>query len=343
MKVVVIGGGFCGALVAKLLSKKKDVELVLIDKKDYFEYTPSVHKLMFDDNYESKIRVPFSNFVKGRIVTDSLKQVMPEFVETDKEKIQFDYLVITTGIEYPIFLENKEKVFTVSNGVKSLELNSALKSAESVLVIGGGLIGVEVAGELVEKSKKKVIVVHPYDRFLERNPAGASSYARKVLEKRGAKLIFSERVEEREGNVFITNEDTKIEADVAIWCAGIKCNPWFMQGFPDSIFTDKRALKVNEYLQLTGYQTIFVGGDINSVKEEKTAHNAERHAKVIVKNILLMSKSKPLKSYSSHSSPLVISLGDKRAILTFSKFSWGGFLPAVLKKLIEWFVLLKYR
>ncbi len=362
MKLVILGGGFCGALVARLLDKRDDVEITLIDKKDYFEYTPSVHKVIFSAAYHKKITVPFSHFLKHtRIVSDKLVQVTPDFVETEKEKIKFDYLVISTGIDYPVLLENKENVCTLKSGLEAAHMGAKILSKEHILIVGGGLIGTEIAGELVTKTRgKRLIIVHPHDRLLERNPIKASNYARKFLEKHGAQIIFGERVVDHKGNMFITDKGRKIDSEAALWCAGIKCNPWFMKGFEkqsfsnaqrvqehsrgfSDVFTERRSLKVNPYLQLEGFSNIFVGGDINNVQEEKTAQNAERHARLIVKNLDRLRNNKPLIAHKPRSAPLVISLGDKYGILTFPKFAITGLFPGMLKWLIEWWVLRGYK
>lgn len=343
MKIVILGGGFCGALAARLLDKKHEV--TLIDKKDYFEYTPAIHKVIFNAEYENKITVPFKHFLKNaKIVTDKLVKVAPKFVETEKEKITFDYLIISAGIDYPIFLENKENVCTLKSGKEAALMGAKILAQEHILIIGGGLIGTEIAGELVTKTKgKRIIIVHPPDRLLERNPLKASSYAQKFLEKHGAEIIFGEKVVAHKGNTFITDKGRKIDSEAGIWCAGIKCNPWFMKGFPDSIFTERKSLKVNEFLQLEGYQNIFVGGDINSVQEEKTAQNAERHAHLIVKNIERMNNS-PLIAHQPRSAPLVISLGDWTGIMTLPNgWTITGLFPGILKWLIEWWVLRAYK
>ncbi len=346
MKVVILGGGFCGALVAKLLDKRKNTEVVLIDKKDYFEYTPSIHKVIFNSSYFKKISVPFSHFLKNtRVVTGKLKQVTPEFVEVDEEKITFDYLIISSGIDYPVFLENKENVCVLKSGIEAAQMGAKIISQEHILIIGGGLIGTEIAGELVSKTKgKRLVIVHSHDRLLERNPIKASNYAQKFLEKNGAQIIFGERVVDHKGNTFITDKSRNIDAESAFWCAGIKCNPWFMQGFSNSIFTERKALKVNEFLQLEGYQNIFVGGDINSVQEEKTAQNAKRHAHLIIKNLDRLKSNQSLIAHKPRSAPLVISLGDWTGIMTLPN-GWviTGIVPGILKCLIEWWVLRTYK
>lgn len=93
--LVILGAGFCGSLIAKAFDRRKDVDITLLDKKSYFKYTPSIHKVLFDKNYLQKINVPYSTFLKRtRVVTDSLLMVTPQLVETKNEKMFFDYLVI---------------------------------------------------------------------------------------------------------------------------------------------------------------------------------------------------------------------------------------------------------
>ncbi len=344
-KLVILGGGFCGALIAKNLDNRRKMDATLIDKKNFFEYTPAVHRAIFKLDYQSKITVPFSNFLKHiSVVTDDLIQATPQFVETRKEKFHYDLLVVSTGIDYPIFLENKNNVFTLTCCLDARVIHDKICNASRIIVIGGGLIGTEIAGELVTKSsKKEVVIVHPHDRLIERNPARASRYAQKFLEKHGAQIIFGETIVDHENGTFVTDKGKKIEADVAVWCGGIKCNPWFVKNFPKTIFTDRNALKVNEYLQLDAYPNIFVGGDINSVREEKTAANAERHARLIVENIDRTLKNKPLVPYKESKGPLVISLGDRDGVIVFRKLVLTGLLPGIIKHLIAWWVLRQYK
>jgi NADH dehydrogenase FAD-containing subunit len=343
-KLVILGGGFCGALVAKKLDSRRTIDTTLIDKKDFFEYTPAVHRAIFEPDYQSKITVPFHNFLKHiSIVTDDLIQVNPQFVETRKKNFYYDILVISTGIDYPIFLKNKNNVFTLTCCLDARAIHDKIRDVSRTLVIGGGLIGTEIAGELVTKSSNKVVIVHPHERLIERNPVKASRYAQKFLEKHGAKIIFGEQIVEHENGTFVTDKEKRIEANVAIWCAGIKCDPWFMKDFPKTIFTDRNALKVNEYLQLDGFPYVFVGGDINSVKEEKTAANAERHARLIVRNIDRMLKNKPLIPYEESKDPLVISLGNRDGVIVFRKLVITGLLPRIVKYLIAWWILREYK
>ncbi len=345
MKLVILGGGFCGLEVLKSLKKYKNIEITLIDKKTYFEYKPSFHKVAVNLKYKNKILIPYNPFLNNaEIIDEKISEIRPKYVRTEKKKINFDYLVISTGIDYPIFLKNKKNVYTLDSIKNAQRIGQKLKLSKNILIVGGGLIGTEIGSEIVKKyPNKRITIVHPPNRLIERNPKKASKYAHKFFAKYKTKIIYGQKVVDNKNGVFITDKNKKIKSDFAIWCAGIKSNPNFMKNFNPSIFTEKNALEVNKYLQLVGYPNIFVGGDINSVIEEKTAQNSEIQAKLIAKNIVNHAENKPLYIYKNKKRPLIISLGNKDGLIIIKNNVIKGIIPALLKKLIEVYTLFKYR
>ena len=337
MNIVIVGGGFCGAIVAKKLEKQKQHNITLIDKKNYFEYSPSLAKILFNPQYHQRLIKPFSRFLPHtKVITDPLLEITPQHVKTKKEQIPFDYLIISTGIDYPIFLENKENVYIIKSGTELLEVHKKISKTKNILIVGGGVIGTELAAEFATKTPQiHITLVHPHKRLLERNTPRVSAYAQRFLETRGVEIIFEEKVINHTKRVFVTDKKRKINADLCFWCAGISCNPWFMKQFPDSIFTPKKALNVNQYLQLEGFSNIFVGGDINSIPEEKTAEHADQQARHIATNIHRHIKNKPLYTYKSLPLPMDICLGDWDGIVVYPPFILPGFIPGIGKKLVE--------
>lgn len=359
MKILILGGGFCGTLTAKLLERSLPrAEIILIDKKSYFEFSPSIHKVVFDKDYFKKIIINYEKiFKRVKFIKDEVLEVTPKLVKTKNNVFSFDFLVISLGITYPINLKNKVNVFSLKH-VSDI-MNASVLSSKKILVIGGGLIGTEIAGELATKTDKEIILVHSKNRLLERNPEKASNYAFDFLKNRNVRILLNEKVIDHKNNVFITSKGTKISANLALWCAGIKPDASFMNGF--NKITDKNGfVKVNSFLQLNN--NVFVGGDLNNVDEEKTAQNAERHAHCIANNIESLINKKSLTVHKPRSGPLVISLGDWHGILTFkpdeflqenswviknckflTNFTIKGILPGILKHLIEWWILrIKY-
>lgn len=341
MKVVIIGGGFCGVLVAKKLENIDFINTVLVDKKSYFEYQPSLPKVIFKPSSINKLKREYNSFLKKTdIITGKIKKITSKHVITSKKKVDYDFLVISTGIDYPIFLDNKENVYIIKNGEESLLLADKIKDSNNILIAGGGVIGTEIAGEIVTNlPQKKLTIIHSHDRLLERNPNDASYYAQKFLKKKGVEIILGEKVVSNINGRFFTNKNKTIHANLCIWCAGIKCNPDFMKEFPSQCFSKRNSLKVNKHLQLEGFSNIFVGGDISNIKEEKTARKAEIHAKIIVKNIKRLFMNRSLVEYRSGHSPMVISLGDWRGIILYKYVFPGLFIPGILKWLIQWWFM----
>ncbi len=340
MDVTIIGGGFSGATIAKNLDKIKNINVTLFDKKPYFEYGPGLPKLISNKDYDKKIIVKYDDFLENtNVISEEVVSISPELIHTNKNGYRYDNLVISCGIKYPIFLKSKKNVFIVAELNNCKKASEKIKDSRKILIVGGGLIGVEVASEIaITYPEKEVIIVHSKDRLLERNTKNTSKIAENFFKRKNVKIFYNEKVVENNNNIFLTDKKRKINADVAVWCAGVKCDSSFLKDFNENIFSDRNCLKVDKTLRLKGYNNIFVGGDITDILEEKTAQNSERHAKIITKNIKNISSGKKLLKYKKFTGPLFISLGSKKGILVFRNFSYSGFIPIFAKNFIEsWF------
>ncbi len=132
MKILILGGGFCGTLVAKTLEKQvPDVEIILVDKKDYFEFSPSIHKVIFNSQYFKKITIPYNKlFESVKVVKDKVIKITLKHVIAEKHRFDFDYLIICIGIEYPISLKDTENVCTLKNGVEAAKMGAKILASD---------------------------------------------------------------------------------------------------------------------------------------------------------------------------------------------------------------------
>ena len=334
-KVIVIGGGFAGSLIAKRL--ERDFEVILIDITDYFEYTPGVLRTIVEQKHIKNVQVLHTYYLrKTRVVVGKVSEVAKKYVKIGNKRIKFDYLVICSGSRYasPI----KEQHLIIDLRARNLrDYYERLRKAKRVLIIGGGLVGVELAGEISwkYKGKKKIIIVHSNDRLIERNPLKASNYAENYLKKRGVKIFYGEKVIRVENGVYITNKRKRIKTDIAFLCTGITPNFELMKkNFSDKL-DGKGHVNTDRHLLLHGEKYIFAAGDITNCLEEKTAQNAERQEEVVVKNIYALERNKKLSVYACKKTPLVISLGKYNGIYSHGKFVIWGKIPALMKFLIE--------
>ena len=331
-KVVIIGGGFAGSYCAKHL--EKDFQTTLIDTKDYFEFTPSIIRALVEPKHISKIIVSHKHYLKKtKVIKGEAKEISPGKVLANGKERPYDYLIICSGSKYnaPI----KEKHLLVISRLKGIkESADKLNKARSVLIIGGGLVGVELAGEIIERyPEKEVTLIHAQSHLMERSPEKAQDYAERFLARKKVKIILNQVASDRNGE-FVTNKDIRVKADLAFWCTGITPNYEYLKQCSSSL-NERNYLCVNEHLQVSSYQNIFAGGDITDVQEEKTAQNAEEQAKVIVKNIIHLENNEPLGEYKTKPRIMVISLGQKNGMITYKNLLFTGYLAGIMKRLIE--------
>ena len=340
--VVIIGGGFAGSTIARKL--ENDFDVTLIDTKNYFEFTPSVLRTIVEPEHIKKIQSLHKNYLsKAVVVKGSVKGIAKKHVTVSGRKFPYDYLAICSGSEYNLPMKSKSTVTAARADILAKYTNK-LKKSKSVLIIGGGLVGVELAAEIIERyPDKRITVAHDNEFLIERNPGKAREYAKKFLHKRKVKIIFNEFVIKNKGNIYITDKKTKIKADLAFLCTGIKPNYWCLSRNLSYCLNQGNAIIVNEYLQVKGFSNVFAAGDITDVREEKTAQNAEKQAEVAAKNIFNIEKGKNLEKYLSKPRAMVISLGKWHGILVYKKIVLTGLIPGILKGLIEWKEMGKYK
>lgn len=344
-RVVIIGGGFAGTICAQKL--EDFFHVTLIDNKDYFEFTPSVLRTIVEPHHVRKLQVLHTHYLRSStVIQKEVLRVETDHVVLDDRNVHFDFLVINSGSTYqPPFKESR--LIGSARGNTLRESYTSIRKAKKILIIGGGLVGVEMAAEIVSHFQgKEVTLINSQHSVISRFPKKAIHYVEEFLKSRGVTIICNERVVGHKNQVFVTDLGRELGADLAFLCTGIQPNSGFMRDiFPDTI-TPAGYLRTNDYLQLHGdviHPNIFVAGDVADVKEEKLAQTAEKMAAVVADNILCMDRGKKPSNYKSPPSrPVLISLGKYHGVFVMGNFSVTGPLPALLKEAVEWKTLMRY-
>lgn len=322
--IAIIGGGFCGVETAKRLRGHK---VILFDNKDYFEFTPSVHKLITNPNYDKKIRIPYGKFLKAKIVKDKIKSITSSSVITESGSHGFDYLVICSGSETP--KPPLDKVYSIRDGEDAKKIGAAIEKAREILVVGGGYTGSSVAGELITKTTKKVRIVNAMPRLVDRMCKEAGDRAADYLYVKGAEMALNK----------LASQSDLENAEIVIWCGGTKPNTSFLN-FPKD---DKGMIVVDTNLKVKGTLNVFAGGDIINFKEEKNIQNAAKHGALIAENIKRSIAKRPLKAYRPQKLMTIVSLGDNYSILGYGDRVMDGRIPAAIKHAHEKWTMLRLR
>jgi len=356
-RVVVVGGGFSGALTAQLL--EADFEVTLVDNKNYFEFTPSVLRALAEPSKAAVITKPHLHYLKrADFVRESVTHIQPHLVElSNGDRLPYDYLLLATGASYYMpgksrdqmdmewqtsahFVQEKDQCLMISTRIPSLsQYHARVARARRVLMIGAGTVGVELAAEIAETFPNvAVTMVGP---LLARCSERCRLYCQNWLERYGVQLLQTSKVTQQDGCKFYTSTGDVIDADVAFLCTGNVPNTEVLRRsgrFGESL-TDRGFARATSTLQLDGWDNVFVAGDVMHVagESEKLCQNAIDEAHMVAANIYRASSNQPLKHYSPASKPMLISLGKYDCVFVFKSITVCGFLPALMKEFVEYF------
>lgn len=297
--VLIIGAGFAGMNAAQVLSGKK-VKVTLVDRNNYHLFQPLLYQVASSGLNPSEI----SSVVRRNFRYKKNVQVLhASLVGLDKERkiaqfegdgafeLSYDYLMIAVGGRTTYF--GNDHWAEVAPGLKSLQdavsirnrLLTSLEKAErlgdkanfeeltSVVVIGGGPTGVELAGAFAELRTKvlghdfreidpkqvSVTLVEGGPTLLAGYDPKSSQYTLKRLEKLGVTVLLNERVTDVRPNG-VQTANGFLPSQNVIWAAGVEGHP-LARLVTDQVDSRGRVLITPELL-VQGEEAIYACGDM---------------------------------------------------------------------------------
>jgi dihydrolipoamide dehydrogenase len=156
---------------------------------------------------------------------------------------------------------------------------------ESLCVIGGGVIGLELASYFCSAGTK-VTVVEMLDHIAGENDRELSALLQKSYEKKGISFALSARVTEIgiNGVRYVKDDaETFLETDAALLCIGRKPNTVDVGLESIGVKLERGAVVTDEHM-LTNVENVYAAGDVNG--KSMLAHTAYREAEVAVNHML---------------------------------------------------------
>ena len=281
MKVLIIGGGMAGLTAATSLRKlDRHVEIIVVDPKEYMEVHWATIRAIFDPDIGPNSTFQISKWAVSKSIK-VIRQSVTKLTEmdatlSDGTVIEFNVAVVAAGSQtkFPALGKGPPSVNArAGSGDKSrrlAQLNAERQkylNAQSVLVVGGGLIGVEFTGDLAYFAREsgntsiKITLVHSQDQLCpDTFTPKAAAMAMRKLELLGVQVILNDRVKKEGNRVILENAKKQIDAEQVVWATGFyACN----SGFMDAKFLDRKGfIEVDEYFRVKGAEnSLFALGD----------------------------------------------------------------------------------
>ena len=367
-EVVIVGASFGGLACERHLSGRADINMTLVDLKDFFEYTPGILRCFVEPAYLSELTCSLACRPSARtsVVCAELCSVADDHVVVRDNaigdgphatrKIPFDYLVLATGSTYAAPVKPRAAEPTLVQRRETWEAaHHHLTVASTVIIVGAGAVGVELAGEILTAFPDKHVT------FVDRNSAvlpgferSSADHALRWLKKRNVTFRLGTAFQAVHAAGVTLQNGEELTADAVYLCVGVFPNTAFLAETPlKSHFGFRNALLVNEHLQLDGKSNVYAIGDamMHSSKELKLGHTAELNGALAAHNIerqveaaaARKGDAKPLLTYPEgvvHNSvsPKIycVSLGAYDATLGFNGLVINGFVAALMKWMLEW-------
>eukprot|EP00198_Chlamydomonas_reinhardtii_P013718 XP_001703055.1 type-II NADH dehydrogenase [Chlamydomonas reinhardtii] len=166
-RLLILGGGPAGVILAQRCCSSFVVTLV--DPKEYFEITWATPRGLMDPRVAAAAAINYWDIPDlGRVIQARVTQLTSQSaLLSSGDTISFDFAAVCSGSSTS---ELFKSAAATSRGQRLAEMKGEIRSAKSVLVVGGGPSGVEMAAEIVDAFAGKAVTLVMLGRRVESKP-----------------------------------------------------------------------------------------------------------------------------------------------------------------------------
>ncbi|GAB3915951.1 6-phosphogluconate dehydrogenase [Microlunatus endophyticus] len=352
--VVVLGAGFAGASALRALADA-DVRVTVVDQHPYNTFRPLLYQVATGGLNPGDITYPLRTLSARnraryrRAKVTGVDRDHQQVLVDSGPAIDYDYLIIGIGsttnhFGIPGAAEHSMSMYTradalrvrdaIFSGLEKIAGQSSTGTGGfTIVVVGGGATGVEMAGAIAElksamltptfpelnPSEVNVILVEMTDALLLPFEKGLQRYALRQLIKRGVDVRLKTAIAEIAEDHVILKDGTQLHSDLVIWAAGVAGYPEVSEwGLP---IGKGGRIEIGSDLRVHDHDRVFAVGDAAVDPDHPLAQLAPPAMQMGVhaaQQIVRLERGLPTEPFHYHDRGIMATIGNKTAVVQLS-------------------------
>lgn len=360
MNVLILGGSFSGLSIAVTLSKsppRRETIITIVEPKAYLEVRWATIRAMFEESVSKGSTVPLSKIlsphrtirhVRGHATSVSIDSVLLD----DGQVLYFDILVVATGSVTGMSAltphltpgSHLKEIDAIQSRRRFLrDKGESILTSKSVLVIGGGPVGTELAADIAAYSKRRgrsisVTLIDSKDRLIPGYSRSAGEKLEEKLTALNVDVLLNQRAEMLDdGSWVVKGTSNPLKAEIVLRATGVAPSAPDLFGESSECIRDG-WIRTDNFGRVYGTRgNIFAAGDCcdwKSKSGENTlsnrhvyAHNIRVTLEALLASRGLASVDGRLKRVSTERNLAIVTSGPKDGVAALPLGSLTLFLP----------------
>ncbi|TXS49866.1 NAD(P)/FAD-dependent oxidoreductase [Streptomyces sp. t39] len=274
-RIVVLGAGYTGAIAAGRLARRlhrEDVTITLVNPEPDFVERVRLHQLAAGQDLRPR---PFGEMLAGTDVRLRLARTTAVDVDrrtvtvaaadgTGHEELAYDTLVYALGSGWndggvPGTAEHAHELSSRPGALRLRDRLAALEAGRSVVVVGGGLTGLEAATEIAETRPDLDVALAAHGGLGDWLSQKGRAHLRKVVDGLGITVHEHTAIGAVEADGVRTADGRTVPADVTVWTAGFAVHP--IARATTLELTDSGRIVVDDTMRSVSHPDVYAVGD----------------------------------------------------------------------------------
>ncbi len=316
-RVIIVGGGYVGSELARALDGNADVTLV--EQRETFCHVPALIRAVVQPDHVEKAMFRYDSLLRnGRVVRGRAASVDGNGVTLeDGTRLDAEAIVLATGSRHSAAF--KPEGSSVEGLRKAnLALGEAVAAARHVAVVGGGALGVELAGEIRAARPDTQVTLVSAGPLLEGYEARLGKALSRKLKLLGAELVQGRAIDltstqEAFAGPLRLEDGREIDADLVIPALGSTPDTTLLDGLDGFQKSPDGRAVCDSWMRPSTFPNIFAAGDAAENGDPMTIVGASRQVLWLTRAVRTVLSGKDIERSAGYHAwvrpPLLVPLG----------------------------------